>query len=497
MLTRLTFAIAAAALVLPAAASAHGRHDAPAVDYASYLGGIANEGCGAIPGADGNLYVSCGTESATLPRVGGVQSYQGREDGYIAKLDHSGKHIVWSTYLGSPGQDEIDSLAVDARGHVFVTGFAGAGFPTTRGAYDTTFNGLDDCCDGLFGDAFVAELSPDGSRLVYSTFLGGSSLDRTNSIALADDGSVAVTGLTGSSDFPVTRGALDPTFGGGTATFEDVPTDAFAAKLSPDGSRLVYATYLGGSGDENGNSVAVDDEGNAYYAGFTGSPEFPTTRGALKTHYDATLLNGYVTKLDRGGRVVFSTLLGGPTRDSAWGVGVDAHHDVLVSLSSIGGFPVTPGAFQTTFGGVRDFVVAKLDRSGSRLDWATYLGGSDYDGLSPTIAVDDEGNADVVGPTASTDFPVTRDAFQKANAGGFDLAISQLDRNGRLRFSSYLGGSGDDDNGATGPGMDLRGNLYAGGATASPDFPVTRNAFQPVFGGGDIDGLIAVIRFSR
>jgi hypothetical protein len=497
MFIRCTFALAAAALALPATVSAH-HHDygAPAVAYASYLGGLSNEGCGATPGADGHLYVACGTESPNLPRVGGVQSYQGLEDGYIAKLDRSGRRIVWSTYLGSPGQDEIDSMAVDARGHVFVTGFAGAGFPTTPGAFDTTFNGVGECCDGLFGDAFVAELSPDGSRLLYSTFLGGSGHDRTNSLALAADGSVAVTGFTGSADFPTTRGALDSSFGGGTATFEDVPVDSFAAKLSPDGSRLVYSTYLGGSGDDVGNSVAVDDDGSAYYTGFTGSPEFPTTRGSLKPSYDATVLNGYVTKLDRGGRVAWSTYLGGTNRDSGWGIGVDAHHDVIVSGSSIGGFPVTPGAAQTTFGGVRDFFVAKLDRSGGRMDWATYLGGSEFDGLGPTLAVDEAGNADVVGPTLSTDFPVTRNAFQPQSAGGFDLAVSQLDRNGRLRFSSYLGGSGDDDNGGGGPGIDQRGNFYPGGATSSPDFPVTGGAFQPAFGGGDIDGLMIKIRFS-
>jgi hypothetical protein len=493
MLTRLTFAVAAAALALPAAASARHAGHAPAVGYASYFGGLSAEGCTAAPGRDGALYVACGTGSPNLPLVGGFQSYQGLEDGYIAKLDRSRRRIIWSTYLGSPGEDEIDSMAVDARGHVFVSGFAAAGFPTTPGAFDTTFNGLGECCDGLFGDAFVAELSPDGAGLVYSTFLGGSGHDRTNTLALADDGSVAVTGWTGSADFPVTRGAVGPSFGGGTATVESVPVDAFAAKLSPDGSRLVYSTFLGGSGDDVGNSVAVDDEGSAYYTGLTGSKEFPTTRGALEPRYDATRLSGYVTKLDRDGRVAWSTFLGGTYREAGSGIDVDARHDVFVSGSSDGGFPVTPGAAQPLFGGLRDAFVAKLDRSGSRLQWATYLGGSDLDGLGPTLAVDDDGKVDIVGQTLSTDFPVTRDAFQARNAGGFDLTVSQLDRRGRLRFSSYLGGSGDDD----GAVSDGRGGLYLGGVTSSPDFPVTRDAFQPVFGGGDIDGLLLEIRFSQ
>lgn len=177
MFTRCTFAVAAAALALPAGASAHHHpQGAPAVAYSTYFGGSSEEGCVDAPGADGNLYVACGTSSPDLPRVGGFQSYQGRDDGYVAKLDRSGRRIVWSTYLGSPGLEDIHGIAVDARGHVFVTGFAGAGFPTTRGAWDPTFNGTGDCCGEAPGDAFVAELSPDGSRLIYSTYLGGSGM---------------------------------------------------------------------------------------------------------------------------------------------------------------------------------------------------------------------------------------------------------------------------------------------------------------------------------
>jgi hypothetical protein len=470
----------------------------PKVVYASYWGGRGGEGCGPTPDPAGNMYLTCGTDSPNLPTVGAIQAHQGGEDVYIAKLDRSGTRIIYSTYLGSAsGDDEGDSIAVNPRGEVYVSGFAsGQDFPTTPGAYDTTFNGgsLPGCV--CFGDVFVSKLSADGSRLLYSTFVGGSAADRTNTLALNHDGSVVITGFTGSSDFPTTPGAVQSTFGGGTARFEDVPTDAFAAKLDRSGSQLVYSTYLGGSGDDNGNSVALDDAGNAYYTGFTQSPEFPTTPGALKTAFaPGTLLNGYVTKLNSGGGVVWSTYLGGPTRDSGWGIDVDPHRDVYVSGSSIGGFPVTAGAAQETFGGVRDWFVAKLDRSGSSLDWATYLGGSDFDGLGPTLRVDREGNADIAGPTASTDFPTTADAFQPANAGGFDLGVVQLDRDGRLVFSSYLGGSSDDDNGAGNPALDNEGNFYIGGASSSPDFPVTGNAIQSTYGGGDIDGLLVKVAF--
>jgi hypothetical protein len=216
---------------------------APQLAYASYWGGSGAEGCTPTIGADGSIYVTCGTDSPNLPRIGGIQSHQGQEDGYIAKLDPTGRHIIYATYLGSPGQDEIDAAAVDRHGHVFVSGFAADGFPTTAGALDRTFNGSPDCCGGLLGDAFVAELSADGSRLRYATFLGGSGPEQAIALALAHDGSVVITGVTGSSDFPTTAGALEPSFGGGSGRFEtDVPGDAFAAKLDPSGSRLIYST---------------------------------------------------------------------------------------------------------------------------------------------------------------------------------------------------------------------------------------------------------------
>ena len=244
--------------------------------------------------------------------------------------------------------------------------------------------------------------------------------------------------------------------------------------------------------------MALDHAGNAYYAGFTASPEFPTTPGALKTSLQpGTTLIGFVTKLDPAGRLKWSTYLGGNGLDSASGIGVDSSRHVYVTGTTIGGFPVTAGAVQATKGGARDWFVAKLDRSGASLDWATYLGGSDHEQFSPTLRVDHWGHADIVGPTESTDFPTTPNAFQPANAGGLDLGIVQLDRHGRLLFSSYLGGSGDDDNGASAPALDQRGNLYVGGVTSSTDFPVTPGAIQPTYGGGEIDGLLAKVTLPR
>ncbi len=473
----------------------------PKVVYASYWGGSGAEGCGPVPGPTGNVFVVCGTDS-DLPRVGGIQSSGGGEDVYVAKLDRTATHIVYATYLGGPGFDEGDAAAVDEDGHLYVSGFAGPGFPTTPGAFDTSFNGDSGCCGGFFGDGFVAKLSSDGSRLRYSTYIGGSSGERAGVLALGHDGGVAITGFTGSADFPTTAGALRSSFGGGTGFFEGMPLDAFAARLDPTGSRLAYSTYLGGTGDDTGNDVSLDDAGNAYFTGATQSADFPTTPGALKTSLGtgAPPQDAYVTKLDRRGRMVWSTYLGGDQPDRGSAVDVGERNDVYVSGSTRGGFPVTAGAAQGTFGGIRDWFVAKLDRSGSSLDWSTYLGGSDAEGgfgIDPTLRVDHRGNADVVGPTASTDFPTTANAFQTANAGAVDFAVVQLDRDGHLRFSSYLGGSGVDDNAGGFPALDSRGNFYFGYITNSPDFPVTPDAIQPTYGGGDIDGVLVKVDFDR
>ena len=217
----------------------------PKVAYASYWGGSGDEGCEPTSGADGSLYVTCGTDSPNLPRVGGIQSYQGQDDGYVAKLDRSGKHIIYATYLGSPGEDDIEAPSWTPA----ATSTSAASLPTAsrRRLAPTTPPST------ALGDAFVAELSADGSRLLYSTFIGGSGQEAAPALALDHDGSVVITGSTGSADFPTTPGAVQSTFHGGTGTSEDVPTDAFAAKLDPSGSRLVYSTYLGGSADDGGS----------------------------------------------------------------------------------------------------------------------------------------------------------------------------------------------------------------------------------------------------
>src|SRR4029077_4688115 len=185
-------------------------------------------------------------------------------------------------------------LAVDGLGNAYVTGSTpSANFPTTAGAFDTTFNG-GMTFNGLT-DAFVAKLNPAGSALVYSTFLGGNGGDSGNAIAVDAVGNAYVAGFTASTNFPTTMGAFRPMFAGGSS-------DAFVTKLNPTGSALVYSTYLGGNADENGQGIAVDTLGNAYVSGWTGSTNFPITPGAFQaTFLGGNAGSGFVTKLNPTG----------------------------------------------------------------------------------------------------------------------------------------------------------------------------------------------------
>jgi hypothetical protein len=315
--------------------------------------------------------------------------------------------------------------------------------------------------------------------LFYSTYLGGSGLDGSGSapgvsIAVDDSGNAYVTGTTGSTDFPTTAGAFQPTFGGGYGS-----NDAFVTKLNPTGSGLVYSTYLGGSGNypgDVGRAIAVDALGNAYVTGVTNSADFPTTAGAFQTTANG---GAFVTKLDpTGSALVYSTYFTiGSTSDLA----VDTVGNAYLTGQASSALSPTPGAFQTTPSGLDDAHVTKLNSTGSALVYSTYLGGSSSD-RAISIAVDTLGNAYVVGDTFSTDFPTTPGAFQPGLVGAPGGFVTKLNPLGTgLVYSTYLSGTG----GATpnGIAIDTSANAYVTGTTCSTDFPTTLGAFQPTFAG--------------
>ncbi|MDR3554780.1 MAG: SBBP repeat-containing protein [Syntrophobacteraceae bacterium] len=380
--------------------------------------------------------------------------------------------FVYSTYLGGSGQygDSASSIAIDASGNAYVTGYASStDFPVTAGAFQATLKSSE-------WNVFVTKIAAGGASLVYSTYLGGSGGDSANSIAIDTSGNAYVAGYTSSTDFPVTSGAFQTSL---KCSYEN----AFVTKIAAGGASLVYSTYLGGSGGDSANSIAVDASGNAYVAGFTFSTDFPVTSGVFQTKLKSSSGNGFVTEVAAGGsRLVYSTYLGGSGYgDSAKSIAAGASGIVYVTGdTSSTDFPVTSGAFQTTFksagNGYGEVFVTKLAAGGTGLVYSTYLGGSGDDSGSG-IAIDASGNAYVTGNTSSTDFPVTAGAFQTGLNGRENAFVSEIAAGGAsLVYSTYLGGSGSDC--ALGIAIDALGRVYVTGWTDSTDFPVSAGALQ-------------------
>ncbi len=304
----------------------------------------------------------------------------------------------------SSGNDASFGIAVDSTGSAYVTGLTDStNFPTTSGAFQTSFGG------GTL-DAFVTKLNATGSALVYSTYLGGSGEDLGFGIAVDSAGSAYVTGLTDSTNFPTTPGAFQTSSGGSR--------DAFVTKLNPAGSALVYSTYLGGSGEDQSRGIAIDSTGSAYVTGLT-TGNFPTTSGAFQTIYGGGIRDAFVTKLNpAGSALIYSTYMGGSGDDVGFGISVDTLANAYVAgFTTSTNFP-TASPIQPALGGGSDAFVTKVNPPGTGLVYSTYLGGSGNE--YGTIALDGlpNPNAYVTGGTTSTNFPTTAGAFQTTFGGG-------------------------------------------------------------------------------
>jgi hypothetical protein len=387
--------------------------------------------------------------------------------------------IAYSTYLGGSEAEIAFSIAVDDQGHAYVAGLADSlDFPVTPGALDSTG-------DGPYNEAFVAKLSPDGSRLIFATYLGGSKGEIAHGVDVDAAGNVYVAGTTMSGDFPVKR-AVQWTFRG--------TDDAFLTKLDPSGSSIVYSTFLGGSDTDIALEVAVQRAtGEAWVGGRAASSNFRTTTNAFRRTgaYDS-----FVARFTSLGALVYSTYVGasyGGVEDLA----IDAQGNAYLTGSAMS-LPVTPGAYQTVCDGCSlnraDAFVAKMNPEGTALVYATFLGGSALDrGLG--ITVDADGEAYVVGMTESTNgstkpFPTTPGVFQPT--GGVDAFVTKLNATGSaLVYSSYLGGAGRDQ--AMSVAVDAAEAAYVTGSTQSSDFPLVAPTQATLAVYGSHDAFLTVV----
>lgn len=468
----------------------------PIIVYGSYLGGGATERGNAIAIDDAkNIYVVGTTVSDDFPVANAFDdTYDGGTNGdvFVAKLDATGTTLIYATYLGGSADDLGYGVAADAAGNAYVVGQTDSeDFPLN--------NPLDDECGSIVNgtpvgcnDGFVVKLNPTGSTLSYATYLGGDGIDAAVDVVLDGDSNAYLSGYTSSTDFPTTPGSLQPNANFAT---RGSSSDSFVAKIASDGSSLLYATYLGGSGSENiganpvPSAIAVDAQGQVIVTGQTVSDDFPVLNAAQPTYAGGSTPSvggdAFVAKLTADGSgLIFATYLGGgddENRAGNAGIAVDGDGNILVTgYTASEDFPVQ-NALQSTFGGgSSDAFVAKY-ASGGTLQYATFLGGDNLE-YSHSIAVDSPGNSYVVGMTFSDDFP-TVDPIPGQCTPSVCAFVTQISGDGAgLIYSSFLGGVGG-NNTAYDIVVDDAQAAYVVGETNSTNF-TTVSPVQPERGGG-------------
>ena len=490
--------------------------------YAGFIGGTGGETGGHVAlDSARNLYLIGSTTSTDFPTtVGGPDPdfNGGCTDAYIAKVNPSGTGLVYAGFIGGSQRDDPFKVAVDAAGAAYVTGSTASteaqGFPVMTGP-DVTFNGGPQ-------DAFIAKVKPDGTGLEYAGYIGGSATtpmgamgnEQGNAVAVDGSGRAYVSGFTRSREtqgFPNGTGfgalnGYDQTFNGAL--------EAFLARVKTDGSGVDYATYVGGGGADAGRGVAVDASGNAYQNIGTGSNQnalnamtnpfggFPVTAGAFDTTFNGgpnvpapsdTAEVKLNTNVTGSASLVYSTYIGGAGTDDAFSNVVDSAGNVYITGSTDSDASTFPNG--TGFGSIPGFDhilntgastvtptptdswVAKLNASGSNLEYATYVGGS---GSEQSIGIDinGAGSAYISGTTNSGDgsFPASNgpdSTFNGDPATTHDSFVAKLDPFGTgLGYAGFIGGTGDERD-TVGMKVDSDGNAYVSGITASTDFPAT------------------------
>ncbi len=438
----------------------------------SGTGGEEENSCPSLAlDGSGNIYVAGLTSSPRFPTTAGAwdAALGGDFDIFISRFNPILSTLEASTFLGGSFEEYFPSLALDSSDNVYVTGRTdSADFPTTVGAGDRILDGL--------SDAFVSRLNPDLTALEASSFLGGSSNEYASSLALDDSGNVYITGHTSSPDFPTSTAALDDTLDGNT--------DVFVSRFNPILTVLEASTFLGGSSDDSGLSLAIDGSGNVYVQGNTSSPDFPTISGVWdETHnggsdYFISRLNSDLTILKT------STFLGGSSSELPFSNALilDGSGNVFVTGETwSSNFPTTSGAWDETMSGSSDIFVSRFTPTLTILEASTFLGGSSGEYI-PSLALDGSSNIYVTGLTYSSDFPTTAGASDETFQGGGDVFISCLTSDLTvLRSSTFLGGSSQDC--STSLVLDEFDNVYVAGETRSSDFPIMPGAWDETLDG--------------
>jgi hypothetical protein len=438
----------------------------PVLGYSTYLGGSGTDVGSAIAvDASGNAVITGYTASADFP---GAASTPGNTPGstpgntpggfdvFVSRFDFAGR-FLWSVRLGGSADDFPIGIALDAAGNVYVAGTTRSlDFPIRGTAVQSRSGGA--------VDTFLAKLSPAG-KLLVSTYLGGSADDYPIGIAVDRAGRFYVSGTTRSANFPV-RAALQRRFGG--------TVDAFVARLGPTG-RILFSTFVGGSGRETSVGVAIDGKGYPYVAGTTYSEDFPfpNTLSTPVPSARASRPDTFVLKLDHSGVRAYSVLLEGENTDEAHALAVDAAgHAHVAGFTDSGDFPLLNDTHTPGTPGENGFLT-RIAADGRSLVYSTFLAGSFFDDVQ-ALALDPAGNAYVTGFTNSNDFPASGSLAGDEESG--DLFLTKVGPDGVFRFSTYFGGFLDDR--SLDVKVDGEGRAAVIGFTRSVDYPLK----DPIWG---------------
>ncbi|MEE9441438.1 MAG: FG-GAP-like repeat-containing protein, partial [candidate division Zixibacteria bacterium] len=465
----------------------------------TYLGGSGTEGGDAYwwiwtaLGPDDAVYVAGMTESSDFPTIPGAyeDERKGNYDLFISKLSNDLSTLEASTFLGGSGFDQIWSLVAGDNGNVYISGIThSSNFPHTSGAYDSTISGTT--------DGFISILSGDLSTLQASTYLGGTGYEFRVAAALDDNNNIFVVGMTNNGTFPKTSGVIDEDYNG--------DWDFFVSKFNSDLTSLLASTFLGGTYREDYPDIAIDNSNNVYVGGTTGSDNYPTTTGAYNTEINGTPGNDWanldvcVSKLSNDLTILLaSTFYGADDYESGLHLCLDEESNVYTyGHTWDSNFPVSSGVIDEGFSG-DEYHITKFNADLSNCLAATFLTPEDAGlGYISDIKSDRNGNICIIGSTASENYPATDNAFDNNYNGGLGdgFLMKITDDLSEILYSTFLGGSGKER--ACSIAIDKKGDaIIAGFTNSSIDFPITANAADDDYNGGESDCFVSKFTFDQ
>lgn len=510
----------------------------PVLVYSTFFGGAVNaEGFVVKLDPNDDIYIAGQTLAKEFASSGSVQTNFGgglyNGDAFVAKFTNPATNLIYLTYLGGTNEDAAFGLAVDSLGNAFITGYTeSTNFPTTNAMYAKIPTVFNHSYSLQPGSAFVAELNTNGSQLIYSTYLGGSSENCAEAIALDSADNAYVVGYTYSTNFPVTTNAFQKTLQSTNGTVF-LNANAFVTEIPANdaGTNPIYSTYLGGTNLDVASSVAVDANNNVYVAGYTASYNFPTWNVPVNlpyghylngstNHYDYGTYDAFVAKFPPLNATIspsaltnafYSTLLGGTNSDKAYGLAVDSTGSAYVtgwttSTNFPTYFPNTNGppgltSVLATNGGyvniITNVFLTKIGPSGSNIVYSTVFGGFGVD-VGYNVAVDALGNAFVVGTATSTNFP-TANSFGPLRGTNYttkqDVFVTALNTNCSTIYYSVLMGGSINNNGygnsaGFGITVDALDNAYITGETSATNFPTTNAPVFALIGTNKVNGAM-------